>query len=438
MANVNRRNKKIGLSWGYGGTDLFLAPCDGALAVLDYEFDTDRIHEMVGGKCYYHSRSGYSGAGFIEKYGDLTPVGYYRVDTAYNEFQYPVEIADDISLMLPYASHQKDKWDTLSNYPVVITVGKDTIIYCGFYTNMTSVLTALLSGEEIKQEPHILKKTFVDTESYLKSSNEVEIKFYNLFGWSIYPWEFVKLPINYVVYYPNERIHSIFHISDLQDGTLVRTTRIGQTLYASSVLKGDPCENVTEPISGWELAGPNMLYKLRENEVYIVGWELAEAAYEKKVERIARFIPDSEAAEFKSFVKAQLPSSKYVEYELTVPKLLFFLNKEKQFANVRKGIAKKVSSDVFFAARQFIADFNDKQILEEIPDNLIITLEDSYTSGNCKPGTQAFVDKFFPGKTETTAGELKKYAGNWNVMRVLRYIAKREGVSGKVKLELPN
>ena len=117
--------------------------------------------------------------------------------------------------------------------------------------------------------------------------------------------------------------------------------------------------------------------------------------------------------------------------------LLFFLNKEKQFANVRKGIATKVREDAFAAAKQFVADFNDKQILEAIPDELIITLEDSYTSGNCEPGTQAFVDKYFPGKTETTAGELKKYADNWNVMRIFRYIATRDMIAGKVKLKLP-
>ena len=132
-----------------------------------------------------------------------------------------------------------------------------------------------------------------------------------------------------------------------------------------------------------------------------------------------------------------MPSSKYVEFEITVPKLLFFLNKEKQFANVRKGIATKVREDVLSAARQFIADFNDKQILEAIPDELIITLDDSYSSGNCKPGTQAFVDQYFPGKTEITAGELKKHADNWNVMRIFRYIATRDMVAGKVKLELP-
>lgn len=438
MANRRNNNNHIDLSWGNGGTELFLAPCDGGLEVLDYEYDTNRIHEMCGGKCYYTSCSGCSGAGFIEKYDVLTHVGYYRVDTVHNEFQYPVEVAEGINLMLPYVSHQSDKGETLSNYPVVIMVGEDTIIYCGFFTNMNEVLATLLSGETLKQTPRILKRTFVNTKSYWRDETEVELKFYNLFGHSFYPWEFAtELLKDYTVYYPEERIYSIFRLSKTEDGKLVRTSRICQTLYATELLKEDPCEKLDTPFNGWELAETNMVYKVRENQVYIVGWELASDAYQKKVERITRFIPNSEAEEFKNFVMEHLPSSKYVEFELTVPKLLFFLNKEKQFANVRKGIATKVREDAFAAAKQFIADFNDKQILEAIPDDLIITLEDSYTSGNCKPGTQAFVDKYFPGKTETTAGELKKHADNWNVMRIFRYIATRDMIAGKVKLELP-
>lgn len=438
MAESKKNKKSIDLAWGDGDTCLFLAPCKDGFEVLDYEFDFDRIHKRCGGKCYYQSVSGYSGAGYIKEYADLTRVGYYRVDTVHNDFHTPVKLTDEVSIMLPYVSHEEYKRKTLETNPVVIMVGKSTIIYCGFYTNMNEVLTTLLSGEELKQEPRILKRPFVDTRAYWKKNGEVELKFYNLFGYSFYPWEFAtELLEDYAVNYPDERVHSIFRISTCKDGTLVRTARIGQMLYAAEVLENDPCEGVSQAIPGWEFADTNMLYKVRENEVYVVGWELAQKTYDKRVERFARLIPDNEVKDFKNFVKGYLPSAKYVEFELTVPKMLFFLNKEKQFADVRKGIAKKVREDVKDAARQFVADFNDKQILEAIPDELIVTIEDSYKAGNCEPGTQAFVERYFPGETQTTAGELKKHAGNWNVMRVLRHIATRDMIAGKVKLELP-
>ena len=435
----NKKNKKnIDLAWGDGRTELFLAPSKKGMEVLSYEYDFDRIHEVCGGRCYYQSRSGCSGAGYIEHYGDLTRVGYYRVDTVHNEFQYPVKLTNEVSIMLPYVSHGTGGGVTLDENPVVIKVGKSTIIYCDFYRNMKEVLTAVLSGQKLKQEPRILKRSFVNTKTSWRKDEEVELKFYNLFGYSFYPWEFAtELLEDYTVECPEERVHSLFRISVCKDGTLVRTARIGQRLYATEVLENDPCVGVSQAIPGWEFAGTNMLYKVRENEVYIVGWQLAEAAYKKKMERFVRFIPASEADEFKNFVMGHLPDSKYIEFEKTVPKLLFFLNKEKQFADVRKGIATKVREDVLVAAKQFVAAFNDKQILEAIPDELIVKIEDSYKAGNCEPGTQAFVSQYFPGKTETTAGELKKHAGNWNVMRVLRHIATRDMIAGKVKLELP-
>ena len=60
--------------------------------------------------------------------------------------------------------------------------------------------------------------------------------------------------------------------------------------------------------------------------------------------------------------------------------------------------------------------------MEEIPDDLVISIQDSLDAGNCQPGTESFRDQYFPGKTETTAGELKKFASNKDVIRVLLYM----------------
>lgn len=433
-------NKRIEVRWGGGDTTLFFAPHDGSVELLDYEYDYEWIHEECGGMLYYQSRSGASGAGYIEKTEKLVPVGFYRVDTAYNDWHCPVGLTDEVSIMLPYVSHERDKKDTLEKYPVVIIVGKTTIIYCGFYTNMNEILRKVLSGEKMGFEPRILKRKFFNTNPYHYWIYEevVELEFYNLFGYSFYPWEFVTAILeDYKVQYPEELVYRIFHLSTSSDGKLVRTVRIGQQLYAVEALDTDPLEK-GESIPGWETADTHIMYKVRENDVYIVGWELAKEAYEKKVERIARFFPEAEGEEFKNFAKNSIPSVKYIEFELNVPKLLFFMYKGEQLAKVRKGIAHKVTQDAFSTAHQYVADFNDRQVLEAVPDNLVITLNDSYAAGNCQPGTQAFVDKFFPGKTETTAGELKKYADNWNVMRIFRLIAKRDGITtSKVKLELP-
>lgn len=436
MAKRNEKNN-ISLGWGAGETDLFLAPSkNGNVELLDYEYDYEKIHQMCGGRLYYRFWSGASGTGYIKKWAELTRVGYYRVDTAYNEWQYPVKLSDEVSIMLPYQSHTEDKTDVLENNPVVIRVGRNTLVYCHYYDNMREVLSVLLAGEKLKEEPRTLTRTFVDVQR--RYERVVELKFYDFFGWSHNPWEFVKdLFAESYIAGAGERLYQLFHLAKCENGMLVSTTRIAGALYASKILEQDPCKALTESIAGWELAGSQMAYRLHENEVHIVGWESSEPAYEKRIERVARFIPDAEKESFKAFLKENLNFTKYVEFEIVVPKLMFFLNKEKQYAEIKKGIARKIREDVFCVAKNWLSKVNDEKLLEAIPDDLIITIDDSLKSGNCEPGTQAFVDQYFPGKTETTAGELKRYSDKWEVMRVLRYIAKRDQIVGKVKLDIP-
>lgn len=441
------RTKKIG--WIPESADLFLELINGEFKLLNYsnEEDRERIHQIAGGECYYISTSGLTGCGFIYNDSELIRVGTYCVNCKGYSSQYRVPLGNGYYIMFPYKKYGKEMSETVKNFPVIM-VGEETVIYCRF-DDLSKVVRQVLSTPEcdlknilvdewsnkygllqdVRHEPNILWQKFV--------SAEVEVKFFNLFDGRIpWPWNFVTERLQeFKVQQSQERLYQIFGYT-FNQGKLVKTMKISENYYAVEALENDPCESVTEPISGWELAETNMLYKVRENEVFIVGWELA--AYEKKVERITRFIPASEVAEFKNFVIRRLPYSKYVEFELTVPKLLFIMNKEEQFAKVRKGIATKVRKDVISAAKQFIANFNDKQILEAIPDELVITLEDSYESGNCQPGTKEFRDKYFPGKTEVTAGQLKVYADNWNVMRIFRYIAAREWTAGKVNLELPD
>lgn len=412
---------------------------DGNVELLDYEYDYEKIYNMCGGRLYYSSMSGCSETGHIKNCGELIRVGYYRVDTTYNEWQYPVKLSDDVSIMLPYQSHIEDKKGLLENNPVVLRVGRNTLIYCHYYNNMCEVLSKLLTGQALEEQPRILKKTFVDVrENCSRYEKVVKLKFYDFFGWSYNPWEFVTdLFSESIISYPGERIYELFHLAKCKDGTIVRTTRIGgSALYATEILPEDPCEALTDSIAGWKVGGPNMAYRLYESEAHIVGWENSETAYDKEIERVARFIPDADKEGFKAFLKENLNFTKYVEFEITDPKLLFFLNKKQQYAEVKKGIARKIREDVFYVARAWRSKVNDEKLLEAIPDNLIITINDSHSAGNCVLGTQAFVDQYFPEKTETTAGELKKYSSRLEVMRVFRYIAKRDQIAGKVKLDI--
>ena len=108
---AKRKDNRVYLGWGEGGTDLFLNPTEfGSFELLDYEYDTKKIHSIGGGRVTYESRSGLSGSGFLNRLGTLIPVGYWRVDTVYLE-QYPlcVDEENDLKVMIPYQKHEEDK-----------------------------------------------------------------------------------------------------------------------------------------------------------------------------------------------------------------------------------------------------------------------------------------------------------------------------------------
>ena len=54
--------KHIDINFGAGHTELFLKFEKGIPKVLDYEYDADEIHHLCGGRQYYTSRAGFSGA----------------------------------------------------------------------------------------------------------------------------------------------------------------------------------------------------------------------------------------------------------------------------------------------------------------------------------------------------------------------------------------
>ncbi len=421
---------KIELGWGSGMTELFLqVKKDGTLKVLDYEYETNKIHEICGGRLYYVSSSGLTGKGYIERLGSLIRVGFYRVDTTLLDCQCPQEIAEGIQIMLPYKNHwEEERYKVLCDYPVVIRTHKD-LIYCNYFRNLKEVLEVLLSGKEFS-ETRVLKKKFAYPS--LGIEGKVQINFLNFFGRSFFPWEFLTDYLEGFELDPEkerkmDRVHQIFRISHLENGKYVRYGRLGYKRYAFEILgTQDPLESVEEALPGWEFARKNMLYKLREKDVYIVGWKGFSELWEKKAERLCRFFPKAEKLAVRNYVMERAPKKKFEEFELIVPKFLFFLDQEKYFSEVRKNIEKKVEKEVLAMARQFLKGMDSKRILEAIPDDKLIRFEDSLEAGNCKPGTEAFIARNFPGRRETTVGELKKFWDNQDVIRVLRHVALRD------------
>ena len=266
---------------------------------------------------------------------------------------------------------------------------------------------------------------------------EVKIKFYNLWGWKRsypWPWEFAyELLQEFRADWrynsePTETM-DVFHIVRDKKGDLIRYCRIAEERYSVEVVPEEVLLNGETPISGWELGEPYTMYRVRNDDVYVVAWAPLKKELTRIIEGFARRYPKEEAELIRGLLKKIETDNSYEEYELSVNKLLFFGDEEKWFKEAKKGLKNKLRSGATYEIRKILEGRKNQEILEEIPDDLVITIQDSLDSGNCQPGTETFRDQHFPGKTETTAGELKKFASNnKDVMRVLLYMYHKKAV----------
>lgn len=448
-----KKSSKFEFGWGSGSSDLFLYVEGGKPEILDYEYDTAQLHKMCGGKNYYCSCSGCSGAGYFTNLGPLLPLGAYRIDTAHNDFQWFLPIGKiredreevEVQVAVPYVSHSEDKTEILRNHPTVVKFGK-SVVYCDFDRNFIDILRMILTGKKLPEECEMdgytysrrghrtLKKVFSKPDYWGNTrEEEVTMEFYNLCSMenTPKPWEFFGEELKeFKADWGEERMFQLLSVEKLADGTFVRTMKFDSMKYRGKALAGNPLEtgNLT---AGWKRIADGVLVRFydKSNEAHLVAYAPAREAHEKLAKRLANRMGEGE--EFISFVSSY--EGEYAEFELTVPKVLFLLDEAAQIAEVRKGLARKVREDVTSRARQWIHDVNDQTILEAIPDDMEVTFEDSLDAGNCRPGTEAFVAQFFPGQAKTTARELKKHADNYNVMRIFRHLAAIGRFSWKAK-----
>lgn len=232
--------KHIDISFGGGYTKLFLKFENGLPRVLDYEYDTDEIHEICGGRQYYTSRSGLSGAGRIESYKSLIPVGYYRTDVVNFDWIFPIEVTDRIDVLLPYQAHNKEK--AYNSNPVVVTLRGEWSTECEYvvYTNLervAEVVKALQLGKaEILGDVKELAKTFVDACGH---DVMMKFKFINLWGErSFNPWHFVARHLHNLLCEEHGGVWEHFGLTRLQEDFYCRKIWLAGSYYRGERVEG--------------------------------------------------------------------------------------------------------------------------------------------------------------------------------------------------------
>lgn len=97
---------KIECGFGGGGDTILFAPKGGEFS--SYEKDSEALHSRFGGKAYYSSLSGLSGAGYLlpPPSDPLIEVGSYRTDARLSPHPAPATLYEKIQCFVPHRSHQ--------------------------------------------------------------------------------------------------------------------------------------------------------------------------------------------------------------------------------------------------------------------------------------------------------------------------------------------
>lgn len=387
----NTTPRRIPVEWGNGSTTLFLDLSGETPEVIDYESSTSRLHEMCGGRNYYQSRSGCSGAGYFRHLGTLVPCGLYRTDTVHSwiEFQPVGEVdGDKVFIAVPYASHggYGKMPELLREYPAIIKYSRK-LVYCEFYGNFKAILTDILKGKGIpdivpnpprKRWQRHLKKTFWGWPEYEADPREIEfsIEHYDMCSMERStpnnPWEFFHEELK--EFRVEERQERLYHLLSVDrvvyeyscdekgEVYFVKKTKIGETCYRGALLPGDPLVtgNLT---AGWQRVKEDILVRFYDisGEAHLVAYAPAKEACAKVARRLAARLGYGE--EFISFVAAH-EGRQYVEFEKMVPKALYLLDPATAVAAVRKGLAEKIRKDILNKAHVWAARVQDEAVLD--------------------------------------------------------------------------
>lgn len=279
--------KKINLSYGSGMSDMLLELGENPQLLSYYDHgDRQYIHEKCGGKQYYRSCSGASGAGYITDFKNLVRVGQYRTDTKYNWFQSPetLRLEEDNnywSILAP-----KEPWTcgwyecrAKENEAPIVLINeidwtgegqKQFVIYATLEA-LPAVMTAITNPEGPKEnwewenieimlesagfEKKIFKKTFVDKEIEVHFWKDPEICERTVKRF--HPWEFMghssKIMDKYIAAMGCANpLHSALWLVEPKDwtGCACERTALGERYFTGKILGTEIAKDGIIP-AGW-------------------------------------------------------------------------------------------------------------------------------------------------------------------------------------------
>ena len=397
--------RKIQLAWGGGMSDVVFSLVENKF--FDYELDNDALHAKYGGKNYYRSGSGLSGAGYLQPTAaanDLIKWGTYRTDI--RGFMQKIETVHitggeyDPRPIFGYAPTSSHKG--IQPYSAFVLTDGETVALA--YSSEVS--SFLHKWSEIKAEARQISTSVWWWNGYLTSSpvgfgvyNPSHFKgvdamrFVDLRRYrpDAQAWQAIRAAAGPTIYLPTtaERL-GLTQTRDL-DGFDCWLHMDRHGIFDAKVV--DPFEIVGEVVDGWIGDGDGLVWRRQGPTKVFAMWEVW---YGWLVET------------FPNLNLAFAGQPAWIEFEAEFSALDWFgMDAEARTAWFLEKLVEKARSMVAFS--RVVPDPEELSVLYALDPTVRITLQDSYTAGNCEPGTLAFVKRYgieLDADGGTTMGEL--------------------------------
>lgn len=348
----------VGYSGGYS-TILFSVRNN---RFYSYEQDREEIHQKYGGCQYYESRSGLTGAGWIEGNNDLIPFGYYRVDIYGTEQRKEiVHFVDEKPIWgyAPIISHGGiDR-----RYPFVLTDGNKVA-----FVHEQELVDILLHWKEIEAQQfefiHYSPGGYKETKVF---------RLYNKYHYSgVRATRFIDLreEREYLKGFDLPKLDTVFSYKLNIFQYCDRWFHWHPEGVLDMVWYTDPRNIVGHIVAGWYGNGSGVYARPHKYHM------------ETFIE-----IPRRNIANGKYYVEGKTPE--WVNYEQNFTLLEWYAQDGP--AQLRQKVLQKARHDYISAHRQ---DKNSVLALMQQHPEVVLTLQDSYDAGNCQPGTESFIRQY--------------------------------------------
>ncbi len=405
---------RIELGYGGGSIDMLfdissnnIIPYKGSknFGRTDLPADPDDFHSRFGGKQYYQSQSGASGAGWIPAKPTLKKLYGYRIDVGspWIAFSKDKEFAPNVGAYEVYVPFSYRTGDT-SGWPVVLRDRYDAITFC-----CEEDLGRFLCGQ-IEATPRVFKTTY--HKNTLSGVKEHSATVNVVEGYNGGRFANARRLIEHL----NMATIGWSNPEDVKpEGDEQFWKRLGLYRFPNGLFKitRGVCRYKTE---AWNL---ELMCEFVPSNVHALAPNLYIQERDGAYVGVGRFEIDSAWYDFEVNLSPEVSFQIFRGARDVIAALARQLEEGARNKELRERADRARMK--LFAHQQEEREKIFRALCEQFAD-VEVTVADSLAAGNCVPGTEDFRSREFPEKKSATVKQLSRFLSVHGVRRVLEHI----------------